>query len=145
LGGEIMSETKEALALNKTRVWNPVALKWICIFLSFYSGITLYIINFYRLKHHKRHKNTFIGISILLTVSVISFITPDHTLVSLLLLLTNVSVAAYFNYQQKELYSEHIENGGNKASAILGWIFGVLILLSLFLVYFVINFYITYI
>ncbi|MDF2988924.1 MAG: hypothetical protein K0R50_4434 [Eubacterium sp.] len=127
-----MSETKEALALNKTRVWNPVALKWICIFLSFYSGITLYIINFYRLKHHKRHKNTFIGISILLTVSVISFITPDHTLVSLLLLLTNVSVAAYFNYQQKELYS-------------VGWIFGVLILLSLFLVYFVINFYITYI
>lgn len=137
-GGDIMSEIKEALTIKTTKVWNPTALKWICIFLSFYSGIILYIINFYRLRHLKKLKNTIIGASVLLIVSVISFITPNYALVTLLLFLTNIIVAAYFNYQQKESFNEHMENGGKKASALMGWVFGVLILLGIFLIYFAI-------
>lgn len=103
-----MLVTKEDSTLTTNKVWNPNVLKWICIFLSAFSGITLYIINFYRLNHPQKQKKLIIGISVMVVVSVIAFFTPNYSLMALFLFLINIGVAIYFNYEQKELFNNHM-------------------------------------
>lgn len=134
-----MLETKEVSTLTMGKVWNPNVLKWICIFLSAFSGITLYIINFYRLNRPGKQKKLIIGICVIVVVSVIAFFTPNYSVISSLLFLINIGIAIYFNYEQKELFYNHMQNGGKKASSAYAWILGILILLVVFSIFIVVE------
>jgi hypothetical protein len=136
----LVLETERDYSIEKNKVWNPNVLKWICIFLSAYSGIVLYIINFYRLNHPQKRKKLAIGLSILLPISLISVFIRKYDLITLLLFMINIGLAIYFSDEQKQLFYEHMQNGGQKASSILAWIFGVLILLGIIIVYLVLGF-----
>ncbi len=132
-----MLETAKVYPIEKkkVKVWNPNVLKWICIFLSAYSGVFLYIINFYRLNHPQKRKKLAIGLSILLPVILFSIFIRNYALITLLLFVINISVAIYFSYEQKQLFYEHLQNGGEKANPVSAWLFGFLILLGIVIVY----------
>lgn len=132
-----MLETEKVYTIEKkeAKIWNPNVLKWICIFLSVYSGIFLYIINFYRLNHPQKRKKLAIGLGILLPVSLIFILVRKYALITLFLFIVSISVAIYFSYEQKQLFYEHMQNGGQKASSFSALIIGFLVLFGIIIVY----------
>lgn len=123
-----MFESEVVHLSSKKKVWNPATLKWICIFLSVFSGVTLYIINFYRFNHPRKNKYLLLGLSILLITGLLTVLV-DNGLFKYLIFIVNIGVAIYFSYEQKEVYDNYIENGGEKASSLIAWFFGVIILI----------------
>ncbi|HEX3027821.1 MAG TPA: hypothetical protein VHT34_00605 [Clostridia bacterium] len=106
------------------KAWNPSSLKLICFF-SLVSSIILYVINFHRLDHPKKFRNTIIGISAFIGMTILALISPVF---SWLILLVNTFTAIYLSDRQKEIYKEFINKGGKKASSLLAWILGSCIL-----------------
>lgn len=91
------------------------------------------------MNHPQKRKKLAIGLGLLLPVILISIFIRNYALITLLLFVINISVAIYFSYEQKQLFYEHLQNGGEKANSILAWIFGFLILLGIVIVYLVLG------
>jgi hypothetical protein len=124
----------------ETKVWNPSTLKWMCIFLSAFSAILLYIINFYKLNHPKKMQFTLFGITATIITMILALLLPEGTIFSILILMINIVVAIFFSAQQKEFYNKFIQNGGRKASSFVAWILGIVFLIAFIVLFGVLSF-----
>lgn len=126
-----LCKNEDKKILNKKKVWNPTTLKWMCIFLSTFPVMPLYILNFYRLEHPKKQQNTIFGVGVTMITTGLSFVIPVGTIISFIIFMVNIGVAIYFSSEQRAYFLTYIENGGEKASSILACIIGILIFVVL--------------
>lgn len=102
---------------NNSRVWNPNTLKWITIFLSGITGIILYIINYYRLDHPNKKQKLLLGILFFILLTIVVIALPNFNSVRYVFFGINIALAIYYSADQKNYFTQHIKDGGRKASA----------------------------
>jgi tetratricopeptide (TPR) repeat protein len=104
----------ENLRIDKpTSIWNPLHIALLSIFISFLPAGILYAMNYGRLGFVQKKKNSilFVVITFLIYVLIEYYFASTKVFI-----VANAAFAVIYYREQKKLYSEHIKNGGQKAS-----------------------------
>ena len=95
-------------------IWNPLAVGLFCFFFSFLAGGLMNAISYGRAGYPERQKRRLlILIPAFIIFGIVVIVSPDS--LNILFNLFNVAVAIYFYQDQKKLFEEHIQRGGEKA------------------------------
>jgi tetratricopeptide (TPR) repeat protein len=104
----------EKLRIDKPKnIWNPLHIALLSFFINFLPAGILLAINYGRLGFIQKKKKTIL----LVIISFLIYFFIDYHFASIkVFIAANAAFAVIYYKEQKKLYSEHIKNGGQKAS-----------------------------
>lgn len=112
--------------ISTKKLWNPKSFIIFSVFFSFVPAGIMCSLNYGRCGN-QRKKWTFFLSTILGFMALIALAIILSVKTSSIFLAINIGVGIYFRNIQRQLYEEHIKNGGGRASYLLPIIIGALI------------------